>query len=120
MAASMVHSSQAAVRDDHHHHPYDSTGEAVYEDVPLCDVQLRFDHAASEDSSSSPSLDGIVLLYPCPCGDTFELALAAFSSGEDVARCPTCSLACRIIVGSASEREQFVQSAIVRARTRLQ
>lgn len=43
------------------------------------------------------SLDGTMLNYPCPCGDTFELALERFVAGaSDVAQCPTCSLTIRI------------------------
>eukprot|EP00796_Vickermania_ingenoplastis_P004015 gene4015-2869_t len=35
------------------------------------------------------------LLYPCPCGDLFELFLDDFRKGGDVATCPTCSLTIR-------------------------
>lgn len=35
--------------------------------------------------------------YPCPCGDQFEIAVAALRDGEDVAVCPGCSLMIRVI-----------------------
>ncbi|KCV72901.1 hypothetical protein H696_00471 [Fonticula alba] len=35
--------------------------------------------------------------YPCPCGDTFRITLRELEDGEDVARCPSCSLLIRVI-----------------------
>jgi diphthamide biosynthesis protein 3 len=35
--------------------------------------------------------------YPCPCGDNFEVSLCDLIEGEDVARCPSCSLIVRVI-----------------------
>ncbi|KAG0172524.1 Diphthamide biosynthesis protein 3 [Apophysomyces sp. BC1034] len=35
--------------------------------------------------------------YPCPCGDKFMIALEDLRDGEDVARCPSCSLIIRVI-----------------------
>ena len=35
--------------------------------------------------------------YACPCGDRFFLSLADALDGEDVARCPGCSLLLRVI-----------------------
>lgn len=37
------------------------------------------------------------LLYPCPCGDLFELFLDDFRNGMDVAVCPTCSLTIQVL-----------------------
>lgn len=34
----------------------------------------------------------ILYTYPCSCGDQFEIALADFHDGENVAICPSCSL----------------------------
>ncbi|CCW65036.1 unnamed protein product [Phytomonas sp. EM1] len=36
------------------------------------------------------------LIYPCPCGDLFELSLQDFAAGADVAQCPTCSLTIKV------------------------
>ena len=35
--------------------------------------------------------------YPCPCGDKFQITFEDLLSGEDIARCPSCSLIIRII-----------------------
>lgn len=34
--------------------------------------------------------------YPCPCGDLFRITLEELHDGEDVAKCPSCTL--RILV----------------------
>ena len=38
--------------------------------------------------------------HPCPCGDRFEISIADMRDGEDIARCPSCSLMIRIIFDS--------------------
>ncbi|KAL4230465.1 Diphthamide biosynthesis protein 3 [Mactra antiquata] len=35
--------------------------------------------------------------YPCPCGDKFEITKDDLKSGEDVAKCPSCSLMIKVI-----------------------
>eukprot|EP00056_Hartaetosiga_gracilis_P006559 m.97720 g.97720 ORF g.97720 m.97720 type:complete len:115 (-) comp12501_c0_seq1:162-506(-) len=35
--------------------------------------------------------------YPCPCGDIFQITKEELADGEDVARCPSCSLLIRVI-----------------------
>jgi diphthamide biosynthesis protein 3 len=35
--------------------------------------------------------------YPCPCGDRFILTLDQFNDGEEIAKCPSCSLIIKII-----------------------
>ncbi|CAG8583733.1 25976_t:CDS:2 [Gigaspora margarita] len=35
--------------------------------------------------------------YPCPCGDRFEITMDDLIDGEDIARCPSCSLMVRVI-----------------------
>lgn len=35
--------------------------------------------------------------YPCPCGDKFQISKEELQDGEDVARCPSCSLIIRVI-----------------------
>jgi len=35
--------------------------------------------------------------YPCPCGDKFQISVSELSDGEEVARCPSCSLIIRVI-----------------------
>ncbi|KRY57570.1 Pyruvate dehydrogenase E1 component subunit beta, mitochondrial [Trichinella britovi] len=38
-----------------------------------------------------------VYYYPCPCGDRFEISKLELQCGEDVARCPSCSLIIKVI-----------------------
>ena len=35
--------------------------------------------------------------YPCPCGDIFRIALEDLYDGEDIAKCPSCTLRVRVI-----------------------
>eukprot|EP01122_Echinamoeba_exundans_P017390 TRINITY_DN9158_c0_g1_i1.p2 TRINITY_DN9158_c0_g1~~TRINITY_DN9158_c0_g1_i1.p2 ORF type:complete len:100 (-),score=23.59 TRINITY_DN9158_c0_g1_i1:588-860(-) len=35
--------------------------------------------------------------YPCPCGDKFVISKEDLMNGEEVARCPSCSLIIRVI-----------------------
>jgi diphthamide biosynthesis protein 3 len=48
-----------------------------------------------------------LLHFPCPCGDIFELKLAAFAGGDNVAECPTCSLTIAIVC-TEDERAAFL------------
>jgi len=40
--------------------------------------------------------------YPCPCGDRFQISLQDLRNGEEVAKCPSCSLQIRVIYTAAS------------------
>jgi diphthamide biosynthesis protein 3 len=40
--------------------------------------------------------------YPCPCGDRFEITLEELAQGEEIARCPSCSLIIRVIYDPVS------------------
>ena len=35
--------------------------------------------------------------YPCPCGDRFQISQEEINEGEEIARCPSCSLMLRVI-----------------------
>jgi len=35
--------------------------------------------------------------YPCPCGDKFLITEEQLMEGEEIARCPSCSLIIRVI-----------------------
>ncbi|KAJ3275546.1 Diphthamide biosynthesis protein 3 [Borealophlyctis nickersoniae] len=35
--------------------------------------------------------------YPCPCGDKFQITMEEIMDGEEIARCPSCSLIIRVI-----------------------
>jgi diphthamide biosynthesis protein 3 len=35
--------------------------------------------------------------YPCPCGDKFRITLEELHDGEDIAKCPSCTLRIMVI-----------------------
>jgi len=49
--------------------------------------------------------------YPCPCGDLFAVSKEDLLNGEDVARCPSCSLVVRVIF-NPDEIEAIVNSKL--------
>lgn len=51
--------------------------------------------------------------YPCPCGDRFEITKEELESGEDVAKCPSCSLMLKVIY----DIDDFLQGEEVAAPT---
>jgi diphthamide biosynthesis protein 3 len=56
---------------------------AVYDEVEIEDMDWR-------ESDRT-------FYYPCPCGDKFSISLADLLGGEDIARCPSCSLLLRVV-----------------------
>jgi diphthamide biosynthesis protein 3 len=56
------------------------------------DVNL-YDEVEIEDCIYDETLQ----IYHYPCGDRFEINIDDMRDGEDIARCPTCSLMIRII-----------------------
>lgn len=56
---------------------------------------MYYDEIEIEDCSFDE--DKQVYHYPCPCGDRFEITEDQLKEGEDIARCPSCSLIIRII-----------------------
>lgn len=49
------------------------------------------------------------LLYPCPCGDLFEILLEDLKKGGDVAKCPTCSLTIRVLY-TVEEKDEYLKN----------
>ncbi len=35
--------------------------------------------------------------YPCPCGDRFQITVDELMDGEEIARCPSCSLQLHVL-----------------------
>jgi len=58
-------------------------GTAVYDEVEIEDMTWKADVATFS--------------YTCPCGDLFCITLADLLEGEDIARCPSCSLRIRVV-----------------------
>ncbi|KAJ3329585.1 Diphthamide biosynthesis protein 3 [Gonapodya sp. JEL0774] len=38
-----------------------------------------------------------IYYFPCPCGDKFQISEDDLFDGEEIARCPSCSLIIRVI-----------------------
>jgi diphthamide biosynthesis protein 3 len=55
-----------------------------------------FDEVELEDMDYDENLESYV--YPCPCGDIFRLSKTDMLEGEDIARCPSCSLLLKVVV----------------------
>ena len=49
--------------------------------------------------------DNQTFYYPCPCGDKFQITLEAIGRGEDIAKCPSCSLTIRVVYDAGSYAE---------------
>ena len=58
-------------------------GEIFHEEVEIEDFE--FDEETK------------IYTFPCPCGDLFEISLGQLQAGEDIARCPSCSLIVKVI-----------------------
>jgi diphthamide biosynthesis protein 3 len=58
-------------------------------------MENLYDEIEIEDCFYDETLQ--IYHHPCPCGDRFEISMADMRDGEDIARCPSCSLMIRII-----------------------
>jgi diphthamide biosynthesis protein 3 len=54
-----------------------------------------YEEVEFEDMTYDATLE--IYHYPCPCGDRFEISLGDMRDGEDIARCPSCSLEILVI-----------------------
>ncbi|USP80980.1 diphthamide biosynthesis protein 3 [Curvularia clavata] len=62
----------------------------------MADEELNlYDEIEIEDCFYDETLQ--IYHHPCPCGDRFEISIFDMRDGEDIARCPSCSLMIRII-----------------------
>jgi len=56
-----------------------------------------------------------IFYYPCPCGDKFQLTMDEIFAGNDIAKCPSCSLMLKVIydpedfIEESAEEEETVQ-----------
>lgn len=60
---------------------------SIYEEVEIEDME--FDEKEQ------------MYYYPCPCGDKFRIGLEELWDGEDIAKCPSCSLRVMVIFDQA-------------------
>ncbi|KAF2130787.1 zf-CSL-domain-containing protein [Dothidotthia symphoricarpi CBS 119687] len=83
----------------------------------MADEELNlYDEVEIEDCFYDKTLQ--IYHHPCPCGDRFEISLADMRDGEDIARCPSCSLMIRIIFDESdlpAEKTDAPQSAAIAA-----
>lgn len=54
-----------------------------------------YDEIEIEDMDYDPKEQ--VYTYPCPCGDKFRITLEELWDGEDIAKCPSCTLRIMVI-----------------------
>ena len=56
---------------------------------------MSYDDVEIEDMEWSEELQAFT--YPCPCGDLFQITKEDLRLGEEIARCPSCSLYITVI-----------------------
>ncbi|CAN0927746.1 Diphthamide biosynthesis protein 3 [Linum grandiflorum] len=56
---------------------------------------MSYDDVEIEDMEWSEELQSYT--YPCPCGDLFQITKEDLRIGEEIARCPSCSLYITVI-----------------------
>ncbi|BDA45821.1 g10137 [Coccomyxa elongata] len=59
-----------------------------------------YDEVEIEDMEWNEELEAFT--YSCPCGDLFQITLKELAAGEDIARCPSCSLYVQVIYDEAA------------------
>ncbi|CAJ2679134.1 hypothetical protein L195_g044146 [Trifolium pratense] len=56
---------------------------------------MSYDDVEIEDMEWNEELQSYT--YPCPCGDLFQITKEDLKLGEEIARCPSCSLYITVI-----------------------
>ncbi|KAL5703813.1 hypothetical protein ACHQM5_022319 [Ranunculus cassubicifolius] len=56
---------------------------------------MSYDDVEIEDMEWNEELKAFT--YPCPCGDLFQITKEELKIGEEIARCPSCSLYITVI-----------------------
>lgn len=56
---------------------------------------MSYDDVEIEDMEWNEELQAFT--YPCPCGDLFQITKEDLRLGEEIARCPSCSLYITVI-----------------------
>ncbi|MBA0619961.1 hypothetical protein Godav_005746 [Gossypium davidsonii] len=56
---------------------------------------MSYDDVEIEDMQWNEELQAYT--YPCPCGDLFQITKEELKIGEEIARCPSCSLYITVI-----------------------
>ncbi|KAH9535505.1 hypothetical protein CY35_17G056700 [Sphagnum magellanicum] len=56
---------------------------------------MSYDDVEIEDMEWNEEMQAFT--YPCPCGDLFQITKEDLKMGEEIARCPSCSLYITVI-----------------------
>ena len=56
---------------------------------------MSYDDVEIEDMEWNEELQAFT--YPCPCGDLFQITKDELRMGEEISRCPSCSLFITVI-----------------------
>ncbi|CAK9867542.1 unnamed protein product [Sphagnum jensenii] len=56
---------------------------------------MSYDDLEIEDMEWNEEMQAFT--YPCPCGDLFQIIKKNLKMGEEIARCPSCSLYITVI-----------------------
>jgi diphthamide biosynthesis protein 3 len=56
---------------------------------------MSYDDVEIEDMEWNDEIQAFT--YPCPCGDLFQITKEDLKIGEEIARCPSCSLYITVI-----------------------
>ncbi|KAH9572475.1 hypothetical protein CY35_02G152400 [Sphagnum magellanicum] len=56
---------------------------------------MSYDDVEIEDMEWNEEIQAFT--YPCPCGDLFQITKEDLKIGEEIARCPSCSLYITVI-----------------------
>ncbi|KAJ7946001.1 diphthamide biosynthesis protein 3-like, partial [Quillaja saponaria] len=65
---------------------------------------MSYDDVEIEDMEWNEELQAYT--YPCPCGDLFQITKEDLKLGEEIARCPSCSLCITVIYNIEDFLEQ--------------
>ncbi|KAI3446047.1 hypothetical protein Pfo_002712 [Paulownia fortunei] len=65
---------------------------------------MSYDDVEIEDMEWSEELQAFT--YPCPCGDLFQITKEELRIGEEIARCPSCSLYITVIYNMEDFQEK--------------
>lgn len=50
--------------------------------------------------------------YQCPCGDVFQITREQLVDGEDIARCPSCTLVIQVIYDPGDFKRPVVDEPV--------
>lgn len=73
-------------------------------------VSMSYDDIEIEDMEWNEDLSAFT--YPCPCGDLFQITKEELAEGEEIARCPSCSLYITVVYDPEDFQDQDPPSVL--------